>query len=358
MLNELTKLAEVESSEKRRELMSNIADLFMQQSDNASDNEINIFGDILTKLLNVMDEEGKTSISDDFSRLDNAPKSFAMALANESAAVANPMLTNSKVYTDDDLIKISQNKDENHRVAISNRETVSENVTDSLISFGESTVMQSVTRNKGAAISNDGLRKIVTHAQDDQKLASNLVSRVNIFDQLKGVLPTLSSESQKQFNNVLIANNPAELEALMETANKELARSRLLKKTDQIQAKAEINKINKGSLTKDDAIIKFAKSDKPAKISTLFASFVKLDQKYISNSLLQMNSDALVVLCKSVDISVEAVREIGEMRCRILHMPSSTVDKFVNDFKNMDEDASQRTMRFVGLQANLKKSIV
>lgn len=355
MLQQLAKLAEVDSSEKRRELMSGIADLFMTNSDSVNDNETALFGDILTKLLDVMDEGGKLEISQDFSTTPNAPKSFAMALAHESAEVAAPMLTNSTVYTDEDLVQISENSDTDHRVAISNRESVSATVTDSLIGFGENKVMQSIAVNKGAEISNDGLRKMVEHAQNDQALASNLVQRKNIFDQLKTVLPTMSGKAQGQFTQLLESNSADELEQLMKSANQEMAKGRLGKKVDTMQAKTEVASINNGKATKNDVIIKFAKADKPLKIATIFASFAKLDEKFVANSILQFNSDALVVLCKSADVSTEAVREIGEMRCRILKTPSNSVDKLVEDFENMDEDASQRTMRFVGLQAKLKK---
>ncbi|MGL1920492.1 MAG: DUF2336 domain-containing protein [Hyphomicrobiales bacterium] len=354
MLQQLAKLAEVDSSEKRRELMSGIAELFMTNSDTVTDNETALFGDILTKLLDVMDEQGKLEISQDFSTSTNAPKNFAMALAQESAEVATPMLTNSTVYTDADLVQISENSDTDHRLAISSRETVSSVVTDSLIGFGENKVLQSIVVNKGAEISNDGLRKIVEHAQDDQTLATNLTQRKNIFDQLKTVLPTMTAKAQGQFSQLLASNSADELEQLMQSAGQEMAKDRLGKKVDSMQAKTEVASINNGKATKNDVIIKFAKADKPLKIATIFASFAKLEEKYVANSILQFNSDALVVLCKSADISIEAVREIGEMRCRILKTPSASVGKFVDDFENMDEEASSRTMRFVGMQTKLK----
>lgn len=354
MLNQLAKLAEVDSSEKRRELMTGIADLFISNSDTVNDNESVLFGDILTKLLNVMDEQGKLEISTEFSTQDNAPKSFAMALAQESAIVATPMLTHSTVFTDADLVHISENTDTHHRLAISSREIISSVVTDSLIGFGEDTVLQSIVINKGADISNDGLRKMVEHAQDDQRLASHLVQRTNIFDQLKSVLPTMSDSAQGKFSQVLQSKSPEDLEKLMQSANQEMAKDRLGKKVDSIQAKSEVTAINNGKAAKDDVIIGFAQKDKPLKIATIFASFAKMEEKYVANSILQFNSDALVVLCKSADVSLEAVREIGKMRCRILKIPSSSVDKLVDDYENMDLEASQRTMRFVKLQTNLK----
>uniref|UniRef100_A0A2A4YT41 DUF2336 domain-containing protein n=1 Tax=OCS116 cluster bacterium TaxID=2030921 RepID=A0A2A4YT41_9PROT len=354
MLEKLTKLAEVESSEKRRELMSGIATLFISNKDNISDNENSLFGDILMKLLNVMDEADKINISNEFAETHNAPVGFAMALANETAKVAAPILTKSKVFSDQDLIEISQNSSQDHRLAISNREHISSDVTDSLISFGENVVLRSISVNEGAEISDMGLRKMVEHSEGDKTLLSNIINRDGLFDQLKSVVKTLAKSAQMQLTRLLADENPEKLSALMQTANKHLAKDRLGKRVDQIQAKSDLQHIADGTLDKDDVIMDFARKDKPLKIATLFASFSDLDEKYIANSMLQINPDALIVMCKSAEVGIAAVREIGEMRCRILRTPSSSVERFVKEFMDLDENASQRTMRFVKLQVNLK----
>lgn len=355
MLSELTKLADENSSEKRRELMTSIADLFITNNDNVSDNEMTLFGDILTILLNVMDHNGKIEISKDFSGLPNPPKSFAMALATEAAEIATPILTSSLVFTDEDLVKISQNGDIEHRLAISNREVISTEVTDSLISFGENVVLRSISVNKGAAISDEGMRIMLEHAVEDKELLVNMANREDLFEQLKLVMPTLPKKAQGQFGSMLARQNPGEFNALLSEANKKLAENSRAKRMDKIQAKAEANNIDKGTISKSQAVIGYARSDKPLKIATLFATFGNLDEKYVSNALLQMNGDALVVLCKSVGIDSYTVREIGEMRCRILKIPSSSIERLVSNFENMDEEASQRTMRFVKLKTNLQK---
>lgn len=354
MLDKLTKLAEVESSETRRELMSGIATLFISNKDNISDNENSLFGDILTKLLNVMSDADKVDIANDFAETHNAPVGFVMALAQEAAKVAAPILTKSKVFSDHDLIEISENSSQDHRLAISNREYISSDVTDSLIGFGENIVLRSISVNEGAEISNSGLRKMVEYSEGDQTLLSNIINRDNLFNQLKSVVKTLAKSAQTQLTRLLADENPEKLSALMQSANKHLAKDRLGKRVDQIQAKSDLQHIANGALDKDDVIMDFARHDKPLKIATLFASFSDLKEKYIANSMLQVNSDALIVMCKSAEIGIAAVREIGEMRCRILRTPSSSVERFVKDFMDLDESASQRTMRFVKLQVNLK----
>ena len=354
MLENLTKLALVESSEKRRELMSGIATLFISNKDNISDNENSLFGDILTKLLNVMDDADKVDIANDFAETHNAPVGFAMALAGEAAIVAAPILTKSKVFSDENLVEISENSSQDHRLAISHREQISSYVTDSLISFGENVVLRSISVNEGAQISDSGLRKMVEYSEGDKTLLSNIINRDGLFDQLKSVVKTLAKSAQTQLIKLLADENPEKLTALMQIANKHLAKDRLGKRVDQIQAKTDLQHIANGALDKDDVIMDFARKDKPLKIATLFASFSDLKEKYIANSMLQINGDALIVMCKSADIGISAVREIAEMRCRILKTPSSSVEKFVKDFMDLDENASQRTMRFVKLQVNLK----
>ena len=135
-----------------------------------------------------------------------------------------------------------------------------------------------------------------------------------------------------------------------------MAKDRLVKKTDQIDAKKTAKSVADGKIDKDQVITIFAKKDKPLKIATLFSKFANLDEKYVTNSLLQFNSDALAVLCKSIEINADTDKEIGEMRCRILKIPSSSVMMLVNDFKELSGEISQRTMRFIKLQTALKKA--
>ena len=78
--------------------------------------------------------------------------------------------------------------------------------------------------------------------------------------------------------------------------------------------------------------MEFANKDKPLKIATILASFSEYDEKNIANNMLQFNPSMLVTICKSADIGIAAVREIGDMRCRILKTPSSSVEKFVKDY--------------------------
>lgn len=354
MLKKLTKLAEVETSEKRRELMSGIADLFMSNSENISDNENSLFGDILSQLLNVMDEDGKLDIATEFAETSNAPVGFVMALAKESAKVAAPILTKSKVFSDEDLIEISETSTEGHRLAISSRDKISSEVTDSLISFGENVVLRSISTNEGAEMSDGGLRKMIDYSEGDQTLLSNLINRDNLFNQLKQVVPTLDKSVQNRLARLLADDNPEKLSALMQTANKSLAQDRLGKRVDEIQAKSELKAIEDGKKTREEVVMNFACNDKPLKIATLFASYANLDEKYVANCLLQINSDALTVMCKSIGLGIDVVREIGEMRCRILRIPSSSIEKLIKDFIDIDENASQRTMRFVKLQTHLK----
>ncbi|MBL1420213.1 MAG: DUF2336 domain-containing protein [Alphaproteobacteria bacterium] len=354
MLENLTKLAEVESSEKRRELMSGIATLFISNKDNISDNENSLFGDILTKLLNVIGDSDKVDIANDFAETHNVPIGFAMALAQEAPNVATPILTKSRVFSDQNLVEISENTSQNHRLAISNREQISSYVTDSLISFGENVVLRSISVNEGAQVSHSGLRKMVEHSEGDKTLLSNIINRDGLFDQLKSVAKTLAKSAQMRLAKLLADEHPEKLSALMQIANKHLAKDRSSHRADQNQAKTDLQHIADGTLDKDDVVMEFARKDKPLKIATLFASFTDLKEKYIANSMLQINADALIVMCKSADVGVSAVREIAEMRCRILRTPSSSVEKFVKDFMELDENDSQRTMRFANLEVSSK----
>ena len=93
---------------------------------------------------------------------DNVPRDIVLHLANDIESVAMPVLRESKVLSDSDLVNIvEQSHDTGKLVAIAGRETVSVRVSDALVETHYATVMTSLLNNEGATISDRSLERIV-----------------------------------------------------------------------------------------------------------------------------------------------------------------------------------------------------
>ncbi len=92
----------------------------------------------------------------------NIPRDIVLHLANDVESVANPVLTNSKVLSDADLVSIvEKSHDMGKLIAITRRDAVSPRVSDALVETRYAPVMTSLLENEGALLSDRAFSKIV-----------------------------------------------------------------------------------------------------------------------------------------------------------------------------------------------------
>lgn len=84
----------------------------------------------------------------------DAPEDLVLTLANDEIKVAHPILVNSEVLKDPDLIEIVQHRTIEHWAAIAMRPKVSEQVSDALVETKNETVITTLLSKQNAMISN------------------------------------------------------------------------------------------------------------------------------------------------------------------------------------------------------------
>ena len=128
--NELEQLAAEPSSERRRELLHRLTDLFIEGTDSFVDHESSLFGDIVCKILDDVVEEARSDLAERVAHLESFPPDVVRKLAADVIEVALPILEKSTLLTDRDLIEIAEEKSQEHLMAISRRKELREAVTE------------------------------------------------------------------------------------------------------------------------------------------------------------------------------------------------------------------------------------
>lgn len=105
------------------------------------------------------------------------PHDVAVLLAKDVESVAMPVLEFSDVLREEDLIEIASAADEMKQTAIARRGNVSEALADTLIDKGNQTVVETLVRNEGAAISESGFEKAIERFGEDENIQDGLVHR-------------------------------------------------------------------------------------------------------------------------------------------------------------------------------------
>ncbi len=137
----LLKLARDRSVDGRTRLVQSVGDLFFDTDKILSDRERSLMTEILRQLIHDVEMSVRLALSERLATEDSAPKELIQILANSEIEVAYPILRESSVLQDIDLIEIIQHRTMNHQLAVAMRDSLSESVSDALVETRNSYVI-------------------------------------------------------------------------------------------------------------------------------------------------------------------------------------------------------------------------
>jgi len=105
------------------------------------------------------------------------PHELAVKLANDIDNIAVPVLANSPVFTDEDLLEILKSKAAAKVTAVAKRPSVSDHVVRAIIRYGDSHSVAELAANDGAVISERAAHEVINLYHDDDLIKASLISR-------------------------------------------------------------------------------------------------------------------------------------------------------------------------------------
>src|SRR6266436_5617103 len=169
------------SSAKRVETLRQVTDLFLNDGDRLSDDQVQVFDDVLCLLIARVETRARAELSKRLAPLDYAPFEVIRHLAwDDEIAVAGDVLTHSSRLGTEALVEIASTKGQSHLLAISARENLPAAVTDVIVDRGEARVIRRLANNASARFSEAGYSGIVAHADGDDELVEILGLRIDL----------------------------------------------------------------------------------------------------------------------------------------------------------------------------------
>src|SRR5437899_5208806 len=185
------------TAESRKRALWHATDLLI--AGRYSDDEIWTFGEVIGRLADEIEVAARARLAKRLANFDNAPVNIIHKLAfDDSIDVAGPVLRESEQLDDNALIANANTKSQSHLLAISQRKSIGETVTDVLVSRGDRDVVSSVAGNAGARLSDFGFLHMVKRAEGDSILAEQLGLRKDIPRQVFQQLIAKASENVRK----------------------------------------------------------------------------------------------------------------------------------------------------------------
>ena len=117
--------------------------------------------DILRKLIHDVEVSVRRIIGTGLAGIPETPRDLAILIANDDISIAYPILTQSNILHDHDLIEVIRHRTLEHQLGIAIRQTVSEGVSDALVETGNEGVIGTLLQNPNARISNATMEYLV-----------------------------------------------------------------------------------------------------------------------------------------------------------------------------------------------------
>jgi len=142
----LFELARDKTAQGRKALLATVHDLFLVRGDTLTDRERFLMNDILRNLVKDVEDTVRRALADQLAKRKDAPRDVVLSLANDKIEVAYPILLQSQVLRDLELVEIIHHRTLEYQLAIAMRETVSETVSEALVATGGDRRHQGVAR--------------------------------------------------------------------------------------------------------------------------------------------------------------------------------------------------------------------
>src|SRR6202790_5780727 len=173
-----------------------IAELFLQGAANLKSDHVDLFDGILIDLVPHTESAARVALAERLSLLGNAPRALVGQLAREDEiSIAGPLLRRSPVIDEGTLLEIARVKGQGHLLAMSERPTLSPDLTDVIVRRGDREVVRRAAGNAGAVFSQAGYSTLIRRAGPDGVLSLKVGQRDDLSEQR---LKDLSSRAVEQ----------------------------------------------------------------------------------------------------------------------------------------------------------------
>lgn len=310
------------------------------------DDQIWIFGEVISKLMDELEEHVRAALSRRLCCVGNTPTQVANRLAlDDSIEVAGPMLRHSDRIDPSALIEIVTTKEQPHLFAIAGRQLVDRPVTDILVRRGDCNTIVALVQNDGADFSEFGFLHLVRRSVNDSIIAEQLGLRKDIprhvfqqliakaSDEVRQKLLRERSELAHEINAAVI-DVTASLHAKFEPASPDYFRAKRC-----IKALVEQGRLN------EDQLCTFAQQRKRYETTVALATMCDLPLNLAERALLTPNNDLTLILAKSLELSWQTTMSLLFLGAPQHRISGSVLGQLQSEYALLNVQTSQEVVR-------------
>ena len=335
---------------RRGEVASAIAALFFQDPSKFRPELVDLFDNLLIDLVPHAELAARIDLAERFSRLDNAPRHLVSQLARENEImVAGPVLRRSPVLDDAALVEIARLKGQGHLLAMTERPTLSTEVTDVLVERGDRDVVRRAAGNAGAHFSPGGYSELIKRASQDGVLTLKIGQREDLSgEHLRELLDGTLDVIRRRLSTVV---NPArQIEIKRAMVAIEEASLPPGPRRDFSAAQRTVLGLHRGGHLGESALLGFAKAHKYEEAVATLSAMAGIRLPMLDRLISGDRYDPILVVGRVLNLGWPTVRalilmwygphrapadaDLEQARMNFTRLMPSTAERVVNFWRN------------------------
>ncbi|MGA7810863.1 DUF2336 domain-containing protein [Bradyrhizobium sp.] len=333
--------------ERRAEAARRIADLFLQDAARLRPEHVDLFDGILIDLVPHTATSARAELAERLSPLANAPRTLIVQFARENEiTVAAPVLRRSPVIDEEVLLDIARAKGQGHLLAMTERPTLSADLTDVIMDRGDRNVVRRAAGNAGALFSDNGYSELIRRAGQDGVLTLAVGKRADLSGaRLKDLLAGSLDVVRRRLFDVVGPDRQAAIKLAMSgmTGVPELVEG----KRDFIAAQRTILALHRAGELNESALLGFAKTHRYEESIAALAAMSGVKIATLDRLISGDRYDPILIVGKMIGLEWATVRALILLRLGKNRVPApADIESARVNFARLMPSTAERVIGF------------
>jgi uncharacterized protein (DUF2336 family) len=319
-----------------------------------SEDEIWTFGEVIGRLADEIEVTARVQLAKRLARFDSAPVNIIHKLAfDDSIDVAGPILRGSERLEPYALVANVCTKGQSHLLAISQRKSIEETVTDVLVTRGNPEVVNSVATNSGARISEFGFLHMIQRAEGDSILAEQLGLRKDIPRHIFQQLIAKASDDVRKRLEGERPNMVGQIQsAVTDVAGALQSKFGPVSRGYFVAKRVVATQHRQGNLN-EDSISGYARSHRLEEVTIGLSLLCALPGDVIERAVLDKNREMLLILAKALDFSWATTMALLFLGAKDHRITAKELKTLENEFGRLNIETSRSVLEFYQSRKNV-----
>jgi uncharacterized protein (DUF2336 family) len=318
-----------------------------------SNDEIWTFGEVIGRLADEIEVAARVQLSKRLARFDQAPINIIHKLAfDDEIEVAAPILRESEQLEPYALVANVCTKGQGHMLAIAQRKSIDQEVTDVLVTRGNQDVVKSVATNNGARFSDFGFLHMIQRAEGDSILAEQLGLRKDIPRHIFQQLIAKASDDVKK----RLADERPEMTDQIQSSVSDVAGELQSKfgpvsRSHFVAKRVVATQHRQGNLN-ERSIALYATSHKLDEVTIGLSLLCALPGDVIERALFDKNREMLLILAKALDFSWPTIMALLFLGAKDHRITAKDLKDLESEFGRLNVATSRSVLQFYQSRKN------